>query len=90
MKKLLANKHPEIKDEIIAIEKAIVALSSSFSPSIRWLIMRRSKLGTKTRASNRNGNIKKLVTIHWMGSCRSFIGWYWINIINWNKPVIRL
>ena len=28
----MANKHPEIKEEIIAIEKAIVALSSSFSP----------------------------------------------------------
>jgi hypothetical protein len=28
----MANTHSEIKDEIIAIEKAIVALSSSFSP----------------------------------------------------------
>ncbi|MEZ7506462.1 anti-sigma factor domain-containing protein [Flavobacterium sp. Arc2] len=28
----MANTHPEIKEEIIAIEKAIVALSSSFSP----------------------------------------------------------
>jgi hypothetical protein len=28
----MANTHSEIKDEIIAIEKTIVALSSSFSP----------------------------------------------------------
>lgn len=28
----MSNTHPEIKDEIIAIEKAIIALSSSFSP----------------------------------------------------------
>jgi anti-sigma factor RsiW len=36
----MANTHSEIKDEIIAIEKAIVALSSSFHPSTRWLIMK--------------------------------------------------
>jgi hypothetical protein len=35
----MANTHPEIKDEIIAIEKQL-ALSSSFHPSIRWLIMK--------------------------------------------------
>ena len=29
----MAKKHPEIQAEIIAIEKAILALSSSFSPS---------------------------------------------------------
>ena len=52
----LAKKHPEINEEIIAIEKAIVALSSSFSPFLSVGIFEK----IKNKITTKNAPIKVL------------------------------
>ncbi|MGV3696899.1 anti-sigma factor [Flavobacterium sp.] len=64
----MSNKNPEIKAEILSIEKAIINLSSSFSPFISHSQFEKIKSQLELKHS-------KVVDIKSRGSLTAFIGW---------------
>ncbi|MGL2966150.1 anti-sigma factor [Flavobacterium sp. XGLA_31] len=64
----MAFKHPEVKEEIIAIEKAIVNLSSSFSPFLSHSQFEK----IKTRLELKHGKVVDLKT---RNNWSTYIGW---------------
>ena len=73
----MAKNHPEINDEIIAIEKGIVALSSSFSPfhSVANFEKIKAKLELK------HSNVVQMKPRNWS----NYMGWAAaIVLIDWN------
>ncbi len=64
----MAFKHPEVKDEIIAIEKAIVNLSSSFSPFLSHSQFEKIKAQLELKHS-------KVITMKRGGNWSSYVGW---------------
>jgi len=64
----MSNKHPEIKAEILSIEKAIINLSSSFSPFISHSQFEKIKSQLELKHS-------RVVTMKSRGSLTTYIGW---------------
>lgn len=77
----MAKNHPEVNDEIIAIEKGIVALSSSFSPFHSVSNFEKIKAKTRTETFGCYPNeTKKLVHIYGLGCCCCTVDWNWLSI----------
>jgi anti-sigma-K factor RskA len=64
----MSNKHPEIKAEIVSIEKAIINLSSSFSPFISHSQFEKIKAKLELKHS-------KVIPMKSGGNLTAFIGW---------------
>jgi anti-sigma-K factor RskA len=64
----MANKNPEIKTEILAIEKAVINLSSSFSPFISHSQF--EKIKTQLELKH-----EKVVTLRSQSNWSAYIGW---------------
>lgn len=64
----MSNKNPEIKDEILSIEKAIINLSSSFSPFISHSQFEKIKAQLELKHS-------KVVTMKTGSNWSTYIGW---------------
>ena len=64
----MSNKNPEIKDEIISIEKAVINLSSSFSPFISHSQFEKIKAKLQLKHS-------KVIDIRYGSNWASYMGW---------------